>query len=69
MIKDLFVMILGVILIVCLLVGLSNFVPFYGCKIKAERQEMEWSYGIFQGCMVKQDNKWIDYDRLRYTKE
>ena len=45
--------------------------PFLGsyltCRNKAAMQEMEWSYGPIQGCMVKQENgKWIDYDRLRY---
>ena len=41
----------------------------YKCYTKATMQEMEYSYGIFQGCMVKQENgKWIDYNRLRYME-
>ena len=48
--------------------------PFLGsyftCRSKAIMQEMEWSYGPIQGCMVKQKNgKWIDYDRLRYMED
>ena len=42
----------------------------YKCRTKAVMQELEWSYGPIQGCMVKQENgKWIDYDRLRYMDE
>ena len=42
----------------------------YSCRTKAIIQELEWSYGPIQGCMVKQENgKWIDYDRLRYMDE
>ena len=41
----------------------------YSHYTKATMQEMEYSYGIFQGCMVKQENgKWIDYNRLRYME-
>ena len=29
------------------------------------KQEMECSYNPLQGCMVKVDGKWLDYDRLR----
>ena len=61
------------ILIVVSLVIFSTFtIGFntYKCRTKAVMQELEWSYGPIQGCMVKQENgKWIDYDRLRYTDE
>ncbi len=39
--------------------------PYFECHTKAEKQGMECSWGIIQGCMVKIDGKWIDYDRLR----
>jgi len=40
----------------------------YECATKAVMQELEWSYGSIQGCMVKRTNgKWIDYDHLRYV--
>lgn len=64
------------IVVIIIIVGLMMFPAFvigfnaYKCKSKATMQEMEWSYGPIQGCMVKQENgKWIDYDRLRYTDE
>lgn len=39
--------------------------PYFECHTKAEKQGLECSWGIIQGCMVKIDGKWIDYDRLR----
>ena len=64
------------IITILIVVGLVIFSTFtigfntYKCRTKAVMQELEWSYGPIQGCMVKQENgKWIDYDRLRYTDE
>lgn len=58
---------------IIIFISLMLSLPFIGsgftCMKKATKQEMEWSYGPIQGCMVKQENgKWIDYDRLRYTE-
>ena len=39
------------------------------CRAKAVKQELRFDYSIMQGCMVKYNGKWIDYDRLRYTEE
>lgn len=38
------------------------------CHAKASKQGLECSYMPLQGCMVKIDGKWIDYDRLRITE-
>ena len=64
------------IITILIVVGLVIFSTFtigfntYKCRTKAVMQELDWSYGPIQGCMVKQENgKWIDYDRLRYTDE
>lgn len=33
---------------------------------KAVKQDLQYSYGIVQGCMVREKGgRWIDYDRLR----
>lgn len=57
-----------VILFVLFMISLPVISSGVSCMKKATKQEMEWSYGPIQGCMVKQENgKWIDYDRLRYT--
>lgn len=38
----------------------------YQCKEKANYQELEYHWGIPEGCMVKdKEGKWIDYDRYR----
>jgi len=61
-----------IVTIICLIIFSAFTVGFnaYKCKSKAIMQEMEWSYGPIQGCMVKQENsKWIDYNRLRYRDE
>ena len=39
--------------------------PRYECSIKAEKQGLEYDFGLIQGCMVKIDGKWVDYDRFR----
>lgn len=64
------------IITILIVVGLVIFSTFtigfntYKCRTKAIIQELDWSYGPIQGCMVKQENgKWIDYDRLRYMDE
>lgn len=60
------------VMAVCLLILSAFIISFdaYQCKTKAVIQEMEWSYGPIQGCIVKQENgKWIDYDHLRYIDE
>lgn len=64
--------IIAIVTVICLVIFSAFAIGFnaYKCKSKATMQEMEWSYGPIQGCMVKQENgKWIDYDRLRYTDE
>ena len=41
----------------------------YECSTKANMQELEWSFGPIQGCMVREKGgKWIDYQRLRYME-
>lgn len=66
---DLLILICAGIILLCFL-GCTIGFNAYKCKSKAVMQELEWSYGPIQGCMVKQENgKWIDYDRLRYMDE
>ena len=38
------------------------------CEMKATVQGLKWSYRLGEGCMVKTDKGWMDYDRLIYTK-
>lgn len=42
---------------------------YFSCKSKASKQGMECSWGPYQGCMVRTEKGWIDYERLRYMGE
>lgn len=52
-----------IVLFIISIVGID----YNKCKTKAELQEMEYNYSVMGGCMVKIDDKWIDYNRLRYN--
>lgn len=61
--------IVGIVLFIIVALGLLSF-NSYECSTKANIQELEWSYGPIQGCMVRERNgKWIDYDRYRFIGE
>lgn len=50
---------------ILVIMGVAMFTPYFTCHSKAKAQGLECQWGIMQGCMVKVDGKWIDYDRLR----
>lgn len=57
------------ICIVLLLISSCSF-ENYKCKTKAEIQQMEYSFGFIQGCMVREKGgKWIDYERYRVMED
>ena len=63
-------MMIFTVLLILFFLSLPFISSGFTCMKKATKQEMEWSYGPIQGCMVKQENgKWIDYDRLRYMED
>lgn len=71
-IKPIFELIINIIfclipifIAILLIIGAVWGLPYYQCATKAEIQGMDYSFGIIQGCMVKQNGKWIDYNRLR----
>lgn len=60
------------IVLVLFIIGvifLSAMIDGSICRAKAGKQGLQFDYGIAQGCMVKYNGKWVDYDRLRYTEE
>jgi hypothetical protein len=57
------------ILTVIIVVVFVYACDYITCKSKSEKQGMECSWGPIQGCMVKAENGWMDYERLRYIKE
>ena len=63
---------LSLIVMVLFIVGvifIASIVDGSICRAKAGKQGLQFDYGIAQGCMVKYNGKWVDYDRLRYTEE
>ena len=56
--------IISAAIIIFILIGTVMF-KSYECHTKAEMQGYECSWGIVQGCMVKVDGKWVDYDKWR----
>lgn len=63
---------LPLIVLVIFIVGvlfISATVDGLICRAKAVKQGLQYDYGMAQGCMVKYNGKWVDYDRLRYTEE
>lgn len=62
--ESLVALFLYALLLAAVIGGLCLF-KYASCHSKASMQGFECSYSPFQGCMVKVDGKWIDYDRLR----
>lgn len=60
---------IAIVLIIVGVILLPAIVDSSMCRAKARKQGLQSDYGIIQGCMVKYNGKWIDYDRLRYTEE
>lgn len=60
---------LAIILVVVGILFLPIVIDSSQCRAKARKQGLQHDYGIIQGCMVKYNGKWVDYDRLRYTEE
>ena len=51
------------------LFSLAYYMSKIECEEKAEKQELVYEFGFFQGCMIKQQNgKWIDYDKYRIVE-
>lgn len=59
------ILFIGVVLITLTICG-GMIWDEYQCKEKAKYQELEYHWGLPEGCMVKdKEGKWIDYDRYR----
>lgn len=66
---DEFLTLIAIVLVIVGIVMLPVVADRAQCRAKAVKQGLQFDYGIAQGCMVKYNGKWIDYDRLRYTEE
>ena len=65
---------IGICIITFVLLVIAVSAPAYlvtrhTCAAKAERLGLEYSFGFFQGCFVKDGDSWVDYDRYRVILE
>ena len=61
---------IGIAVLICILVGGLLLGPVYviksyECEAKAKRLGLEYDFGAFQGCFVKDGDHWVDYNRYR----
>ena len=61
----LFGIFLGVIVFIIGITMLANSMHSEACKAKAERIGVEYDYGFYKGCFIKEGGRWIEYDRTR----
>lgn len=57
------------ILVIAFVVGIVT-VPAYvfasnQCSSKAAVLNADYKFGFYEGCFIKEDGKWVDYDRYR----
>lgn len=55
----------GFCILVAILVASCIMLVSCECHTKAEKQGYECEWGMLEGCMIKVDGKWIDYDKWR----
>lgn len=63
---------IGLLVLFLMMFGLfciGNKLNERSCGLKAEIQGLNFKYSALMGGIVKYNDKWIDYDRLRYTEE
>lgn len=54
---------LVILLAACLGITWGN--DWYSCDAKTSEQGLEHQWGPFKGCLIKMDDRWIDYDKWR----
>lgn len=57
--------VIGLMLSIAAIVGLSYVLSSIPCEAKAERMGLQHDYGLLEGCMVKVDNRWVPLDSYR----
>lgn len=45
--------------------GIAGCNDWYSCDSKTSEQGLEHKWGPFKGCLIKVDDRWIDYDKWR----
>ena len=57
------------VILIILISVINIFFEAEACRLKAEKQNLVYSYTVLEGCMVKKDGNWIDYDKFRMIGE
>ena len=55
----------GILTIIAICVFVLIVSQSYVCTAKAEKQGYECEWSLLEGCMVKVEGKWVDYDKWR----
>jgi len=61
--------ILAVALFVCITVVPGYFFNYNTCRSKAAVLNTDYKFGFYEGCFIKEDGKWVDYDRYRIINQ
>ena len=65
--------VLSAILIVVFIIGIIMVPAYFGsynmCSSKAAVLDTEFRFGFYEGCFIKENGKWIDYDRYRFVNQ
>ena len=59
---------LGVIVFMVGITMLANSMTREACKAKAEQIGVEHSYDFYKGCFIKEDGRWVDYEKTRSVR-
>ena len=63
------IFVLGFEVLVAVLGGPAHLLGSYTCSQVAEKMGVEYDYGFFTGCFVKDENgKWYNYNQQRIVK-
>lgn len=60
--REFAILMLSVFIMVVIWKGIV-WVSSLECKAKAEKQGLIYEFGLLQGCMIKVNNNWVDYNR------
>lgn len=47
----------------------AYFTNYNTCRSKAAVLNTDYRFGFYEGCFIKEDGKWVDYDRYRIINQ
>ena len=63
--KDIICCLLGAFIVSFFILFGLYFLSEKTCKETIEKQGYEYFFSVYTGCMIKSENKWIDYQKYR----